>query len=117
MKLIYFKESEFKCPCCGQKKMSEQLLLKLDHARKMAETPFHINSAFRCLAHNKKVGGNATSSHLKGLAVDIKTTSSKQLYLILTSLIQAGFTRIGISKTFIHVDIDPDKAQMVSWVY
>jgi len=32
-------------------------------------------------------------------------------------LIMVGFTRFGIADTFIHVDLDLDKAQGVIWTY
>ena len=60
---------------------------------------------------------NPTSSHIKGLAVDIKAKDSKTRGLILDALRYVGFTRIGISKTFIHVDLDYDKSQNVTWLY
>ena len=79
--------------------------------------PFIINSAWRSADHNEKVGGKPDSSHLKGLAVDIKVTNSRQRFIILQSLIAAGFNRIGIAKTFIHVDGDNEKDPRVTWLY
>ena len=35
----------------------------------------------------------------------------------MSSLIRAGFKRIGIGSTFIHVDLDLDKPQNVFWLY
>jgi len=52
---------------------------------------------------------------MKGLASDIRYTSSSECFKILNGLILAGFRRIGIYKTFIHVDIDQDKVQGVIW--
>jgi hypothetical protein len=36
---------------------------------------------------------------------------------LVCALFDAGFGRIGIAKTFIHVDVDPDKPFDVMWVY
>ncbi len=43
-------------------------------------------------------------------------TNDKNLRL-LKSLLDVGFIRIGISKTFIHVDIDMSKDKNVCWIY
>ncbi len=106
---IYFKECE--------ENMNEAFLAKLDNARVIADIPFIINSAWRSPEHNKEVGGKPNSSHLKGLAVDIKIENSRQRFIVLQALIAAGFTRIGIAKTFIHVDGDNEKDPRVTWLY
>ena len=117
--MLYFTNSEFKCRCgCGMdiKDMDQTLTEKLDLARSIAKVPFNITSAIRCDKHNEAVGGLlVNSSHLKGYAVDIEATSSRARYKIVYGLIKAGFNRIGIYKTFIHVDNDPLKAEGVMW--
>jgi hypothetical protein len=47
------------------------------------EQPIRINSFFRSVALNKRIGGSATSQHCKGEAVDIEATNgvtNKQLF-------------------------------------
>lgn len=105
----YFKNIE--------ENMNESFLMKLDEAREYAGIPFIINSAYRSLEDNKRVGGKPNSSHLKGLAVDIRATNSRQRGLVLDALRAVGFNRIGIANSFIHVDMDYDKDQDVTWVY
>jgi len=115
----YFKLNEFDSPDLkgsGQF-MDETFLSMLDEARNEANIPFKINSGYRTIKHNKKIGGVKSSSHLKGLAVDIKCIDSRSRFIIVNSLINAGFTRIGIAKTFIHVDCDIDKSAQVIWMY
>ena len=104
----YFKEVEYK--------MDTDFLAKLDKAREFANVPFIINSAYRSPEHAESIK-NPTSSHIKGLAVDIRTTDSRTRYTVLNALIQVGFNRIGIADTFIHVDDDKDKSQQVIWTY
>lgn len=106
----YFKEID-------DGNMDQEFLLKLDRAREVAQIPFVINSAWRSVEKNKKVGGKSNSSHLKGLAVDISVTDSRSRFIVLKALIQVGFNRIGVAKTFIHVDDDKDKDPEVVWVY
>ena len=96
--------------------MNEDFLAKLDEAREYANIPFIINSAYRSPEHPESIK-NPSSSHIKGLAVDISVKDSRTRFLILDALLVVGFNRIGISETFIHVDSDLDKSQSVIWTY
>jgi hypothetical protein len=119
MTLKYFDLSEFDSPDKkgSGEEMKSSTLLMLDRARAHANIPFTINSGYRTPSHNKKVGGVADSSHVKGYAVDISAKTGREKYIIVDSLIKAGFTRIGIAKTFVHADNDPTKAQNTIWIY
>ena len=124
--LKYFNYSEFDSPDVqgsGQL-MDKSLLEMLDEVRDKFDKPMYITSGYRTLAHNEKVGGkmpdadgNGGSSHLKGLAVDIACTKSTNRFDLINCLLDVGFSRIGVAKTFIHADIDPDKVQGVMWTY
>lgn len=96
--------------------MDEDFLSKLDEAREFAGIPFIINSAYRSPEHPLSIK-NPTSSHMKGLAVDIKATDSSTRFKVIEALVSVGFTRLGIADTFIHVDWDFDKSQEVIWTY
>lgn len=113
----YFKFDEFKCPCCGQAKMDERLLRKVDRAREIAGIPFIVTSGFRCEKHNAEVGGKPDSAHLTGKAVDVAYKNSRERFAIISSALEAGFNRIGIAENFIHLDVDETKSQMVCWLY
>jgi uncharacterized protein YcbK (DUF882 family) len=76
-----------------------------------------VNSGFRTKDHNKKVGGVESSSHLKGLAIDVACVTSKHRFEMLTALLEVGFNRIGVADTFIHIDVDKNKSQNVIWTY
>ena len=111
----YFKEDEFFCKCgCGMS-VSMDLKNRLDRARDIAQTPFRLNSAARCLEHNRRIGSKDTSSHVKGLAVDIAYSSHMQLTKIIYGLTKVGFNRIGVNeaKSFVHADIDKDKPNAI----
>ena len=115
----YFKLSEFDSPDMvgSGEAMDKEFLSRLDQARSLADVPFKITSGIRTEAHNRKVGGVSDSSHLLGYAADIACTNSVLRHKILTALIKVGFSRIGIAKTFIHVDNDPGKPENVIWTY
>lgn len=115
-----FKLSEFYCNCgeC-QERVKEKLIRMVDKARSLAGIPFVLTSAQRCLVWNRKVGSKDTSSHIKGLAVDIKFNNNIELFHIMRGLIGAGFVRIGINRKlgFVHADIDEDKPQCTIFPY
>lgn len=117
MKSRYFKDNELSCSCCGELVINDNLVAMLDVARFESDIPYIITSGYRCEEYNKKIGGSPTSSHTNGTAVDIATSNSTQRSRVLQGLIKAGFTRLGIAKSFIHVDIDVTKVSNVSWLY
>lgn len=85
--------------------------------------PVYVTSGVRSPEHNERVGGQPNSSHLRGLAVDIsdndrgKPISSRFRHVVLQTLLQLSVGRIGLADTFIHFDVDKEKAQDVIWVY
>jgi len=111
----YLYAHEFACPCCSENFTDIRLVDRLNTSRDLAGIPFVINSGYRCEAHNAAVGGSKTSSHVKGLAADIAVKNSHSRYVMLRALMDTGFNRIGVYKTFIHADIDESKTQQVIW--
>jgi len=113
-----FKEKEFECKCgCGFNKIDKDFVILLDFIRDEIKEPLIINSACRCISHNQNIGGSPTSSHLHGLAVDLKIENSNKRYKVLNLLLGMNFKRIGIYDDFIHIDINFDKSkpQNVIW--
>lgn len=124
--MSFFKNEEFRCKCgkcdLGFKDMDPLMISMLIKARVNASiiksnTVFKLNSAMRCKDHNAKVGGSKTSSHMTGYAVDISVTNSSDRHAVVSGLLEAGFTRLGIGKNIVHVDNDPSKIKNVIWVY
>ena len=109
----HFNKEEFDCQCgCGNGDIviSENLVFELECVRVHYGKPMRINSGIRCLSHNRKIGSRDTSSHIKGLAVDISCRDmGTRLKLVKHLLRDAEFTRIGFHREFIHVDVDYDK--------
>lgn len=102
----HFRKTEFACPCCGRNEMDPAFLEKLDRARDWAGVPFRITSAFRCPAHNAKVGGRPDSNHMDGQAVDIAWTDPGMLGRIIASLHRVGIISMAVDddRHFIHCD-------------
>ena len=116
----YFNYTEFDSPDVigSGKLMNKDLLDMLDLVREKFDKPIVINSGYRTVEHNSSLPNSSpNSSHTKGLAVDIKCTNSTDRYNLINCLLDVGFKRLGIAKTFIHADIDKDKAQGVVWTY
>ena len=115
----YFKESEFrKCvPACSLQDMKQGTMDKLDAAREIAGIPFVLNSAYRPVEWEKAHGRTGDGAHPHGQAVDIRCNSNANRMKIVRALIEAGFVRIGIGKTFVHADDDAAKSQNVMWHY
>jgi uncharacterized protein YcbK (DUF882 family) len=111
----YFKIGEFDCPCCGKADMDPEFLAMLDNARKIARIPFKVNSGYRCDKHNSAVGGKANSAHLTGNAADIHCVDDASRHKIVRALLYAGFSRIGVYKTFIHADNRQTQHELI-WI-
>lgn len=76
----------------------------------------HINSAYRTIAYNKKIGGAKDSQHPKCTAADItaKSFTPKQLAARIEKLIKEGKMKqggLGIYPGFVHYDIRNVKAR------
>jgi len=129
-----FKPYEFDSPDLpgSGEYMNSTFMLMLDMARDEAGISFVVSSGARTPAHNKKVGGVADSAHVievkmeggeisevdtRPQAADIEAEDSNQRFIILRAAILSGFNRIGIAKTFIHLDNDKSKPPKVGWLY
>jgi len=120
----YFTLDEFDSPDLPNSgiNMDANFLSMLDDARHMADIPFKINSGYRTKEHNieiyRRLGKKPIdSAHLKGKAADISCSGSRERWIIITALQDAGFNRIGIANNFIHVDSDENKSPNVIWTY
>lgn len=101
--------------------MDRQLVWMLLQLEKRTGFPIlkWINSGARTPVHNRKVGGVYNSSHKIPVckAVDIKTPTRAIQRKVAYEARRIGFKRMGIGKTFIHLDVDRRKKQYVAWGY
>jgi len=114
---------EFRCPClkCRRIKVrvSSLLLFKLEMIR-MAfnDKPVIVLSGNRCPEENKKVGGFPNSEHIPapdGEAADVKIKGVKPIDIGLAAE-KIGGLRIGIAKTYCHLDVRPPSPSKF-WIY
>lgn len=113
----HFSAYEFQCKCgCGERKVSDDLVAKLEIVRQMYGSSIKITSGYRCLEHNTAIGGSPGSSHIDGEAVDIACSTSGKRDL-LVGFLRTQFTRMGIAKDFIHVDVSKSKVSPALWIY
>ena len=115
----HFSESEFKrcTPPCSLQDMKQDFMNRLDTVRDVAGIPLVINCAYRSREYDLAKGRSGNSAHTKGMAVDIRCTTSVNAFKIVQAARKVGFTRIGIGKTFIHLDSDTSLPQNVIWNY
>jgi len=121
----YFKPREFDSPDqpgSGQDSMDMKFVQKIDNLRAEVGRPLKINSGYRTNKQNIAQGGKPASAHKKGrrnkgCAVDIDCRSSGKRFDIVRSSILLRFKRIGIGKTFIHLDDSKTLPSGVMWLY
>ena len=112
-----FNRSEYACKCgCGKDDIKQELAIKVQLVRDQLGRSIRINSGIRCSAHNASINATPNSSHIDGWAADLGYTGSRERFEVLTAAAQV-FDRIGIAKTFIHVDVDATKTADVIWLY
>lgn len=114
----YYHYSEFDSrdsPGSG-KKLKESFKEKFELFTKIYGEEVGINSGYRTPSHNKRVGGATHSAHKDGTAADISCRDDADKYRMVYAAMQAGFPRIGIGSTFIHLDNKNEKDYRI-WLY
>lgn len=86
------------------------LVNNLQILREEINKPIHINSGYRTLIYNKRVGGSPTSQHLLGKAADIWASgmTPEELHGVIERLMSTGEMKeggLGLYNTFVHYDI------------
>lgn len=104
-------------PACSKEDLNSEFVDTLILAQKMAGEQFVITSGLRSLdwelSHNRK----GTSSHVKGLAVDVSAKDSLTRFKVVLAAALAGIPRIGIGKNFVHLDRDLSKSHPLMFHY
>lgn len=99
-------------------KLKPELWSILDSIRESCGFPIVLTSGLRTKEENDKLPNSVEdSAHISGLAVDLQCNESIKRFKIVEVALKNGIKRIGIGKTFIHLDIDQSKPQEVVWLY
>lgn len=106
----HFSSKEFTCSCkhsdCIEQKISKELVEDLEKCRQEYGQAVIINSGYRCLKHNKEIGGANRSQHMEGKAADTRpkllTTDTMDEWI---KVLSGTFKAMGIAQSFIHVDV------------
>lgn len=108
----HFTREEFLCPCCKAGTVDPELITVLEDVREFFGQPVRINSGYRCEKHNKEVGGEPNSMHMKGIAADI--TVKEVIPSKVAAYLQNKYPDtygIGLYKSWTHIDVRPKKAR------
>ena len=98
--------------------ISPVLMRKLDKMREECGFSYVITSGKRSKEENDKLpGASSTSSHLLGLAADIRCRNNSERFKMLESALNNGILRIGIGDGYCHLDINHSKKKEVVWCY
>ena len=112
-----FNREEYACKCgCGRDNIKDELAVSVQLVRDKIKRGIVITSGIRCEAHNTAIKATPSSSHIDGWAADLAYNGSAERYQLLNAVMQV-FDRVGIAKTFIHVDVDSTKSPGVVWLY
>ena len=111
----HFKASEFQCKCKGGHDFTvdTSLVEKLEKLYSALNcSSISVSSGFRCLAHDKAVGGSGTGQHIHGKAADIccygqdgKPIDNKIVCCTAQDIGFTGIARIAGNGTYTHVDV------------
>jgi len=119
-----FKVKEFKCNDGSDTILiSSELVEVLQQIRDHFGKAVKINSAYRSVAYNKKVGGSSKSQHCQGTAADICISGVDPLKIALYVASLPAFTQRGgigyygrasLTSGFVHVDVRTSKSRWIS---
>ena len=112
-----FSREEFACLCgCGFDTVDAMLLKILVAVRDHFGKRVTINSACRCLTHNRNIGSDDDSQHPKAKAADftVAETAPEKVVTFLNNSEFSDVIGVGLYDTFTHVDSRGHRAR---WDY
>jgi zinc D-Ala-D-Ala carboxypeptidase len=110
----HFSKAELACHCCGTLKIEPALIDALELFRSLAGRSVVVHDAYRCPAHNQKVGGVNDSEHTCGMAADVSIPGLSVQQMFEVALRVPAFVNGGIGVydgDFLHVDVRPHPAR------
>jgi hypothetical protein len=90
-------------------RLDPRLVSELQKLRDSLGEPLIVNSCYRCVVYNSKVGGRKKSRHVSGQAADVKARDIPKLYRLADS--QFKNDGVGNYPGFVHVDTRGKRAR------
>lgn len=100
----HFNLREFECPCCKRVIVNAEMLKKLEWLRRRIKSPLTITSGFRCVHHNRDVGGHTFSLHMQGRAVDLYIPDQKAFTFDVSDIFPGWY--YNKEKKYYHCQLD-----------
>ena len=110
-----YEELWCKCHTCSiphkvQNELDRIIKEVLQKLRTQLGRAIHVNSAYRCTAHNRNVNGAINSMHMKG-AIDFSVRGMKPscVYTVLDGFLRDNYESSGLGNypSFTHLDLRP----------
>jgi uncharacterized protein YcbK (DUF882 family) len=119
----YFTKEEMACPHCGESKMDEDFMRRLNRLRQQFGKPIIVTSGYRCPEYNDQISSTGRDGpHTTGRAVDIHVYG-EDAHRVLFFALTGGFSGIGIKQhgdydgRFIHLDTIETGTRPWVWTY
>ena len=115
-----FAEREMRCKETGECEMDVHFMNRLQGLRRDFNQAMVVTSGYRSPEHSIEKNKESPGSHAQGHAADIKCTIGVYRYRLIELAIRMGFTGIGISSDFLHLDdmVPRDHApRPAAWTY
>lgn len=110
----HFTDAELACKCCKANLCTDMLVNALETLRADLGVPVIVTSGYRCPDHNKAVGGEPNSQHVRGMAADVtvKGMTPDEVYEVARKI--PAFGGFGLASTFLHLDV---RTTVARWKY
>lgn len=132
--MTFFSPEEDRCKCgrpeCPAPRVVQAAFqAHRDELRVRLGRPLLVRSGIRCEFWNAREGGETPSAHVTACATDFSAETGREKFQLVAGAIcrpdceycRTGrlFTRIGVGKSFVHVDAstDPHHPAYVLWAY
>lgn len=116
----YFTEAEFRCSHCGEAKMDQAFIARLNELREECGFSLRVSSGYRCPDHPIEAKKAASGAHTTGKAVDF-AVDGKLAHELLKHAMDMNFKGVGVQQKgtgrFIHLDDWNTSNRPTIWSY
>lgn len=107
---VYFTKDELSCPCCGAMEVTPFTLALLADLRERLNFVLPVHTGYLCLEAEtstmlSEAQEKAQEAHHKGVAITL-SLEGKRLYKALREALSMGYTRVGLGKGKLYIEMD-----------